>query len=219
MVKARKSWVHIQEMGLAGHKPSQVSGKAKALYEFKGSKSKKRKILKRMKEKLWHVKVRKAKWCNVKPVTSRAQDSKKVPYLIRRQKVALCNISILVKALKFLGSVLLGSPSCPACLLTSLLLQQHLKVMESSHISTAGFSCAGGFSPCPFLLFQKVLDYTDTLAHIAAWFLKKDSWKKCLRVMHSEHVNRGKGCRALCSAWELPVHRLSAETLAWCCFD
>lgn len=42
MVKARKSRVHIQEMGLAGNKASQFSGKGKTLYNFKSNKSNKR---------------------------------------------------------------------------------------------------------------------------------------------------------------------------------
>lgn len=59
MVKARKSRVHIQEMGLAGNKASQFSGKGKTLYSFKSNKSNKREILNSTKQKLWHVKVKK----------------------------------------------------------------------------------------------------------------------------------------------------------------
>lgn len=59
MVKARKSWVHIQETGLAGNKASQFSGKGKTLYNFKSNKSNEREILNCTKQKLWHVKVKK----------------------------------------------------------------------------------------------------------------------------------------------------------------
>lgn len=65
MVKARKSWGHIEEMGLAGNKASQFSSKGKALHNLKSSRRKEK--YRTVESRNYDVRLKRKSWsCDVK---------------------------------------------------------------------------------------------------------------------------------------------------------